>query len=331
MDAPVKKRTSKATVPAQPRIKHVAKALLQPPPLADATPTPEPPQTQMVKPRTKRVPKALLEPKPLSPPEADAAPTSEPIDVLVPAEVVEPKAKTKRTKKESAPSEAKEGGETSSGCQAIIGSGDMAGKCCGCKVKAPSTDRCGRHINAKVKEEAKVPDASTETKAPRKRVTGKSSQNKEAQRRQAVARHNVQWQTTLLVNAYGHAVYPGTNIVIDPTKDAAVGVQEKDGVIRPMRADELLFCAQKFIPYCALPVLINDEKQAVVVNDDEVKVVVGDDEVKVVVVAADPVNLLSREVVEVGLDGEDEDEEESDTEDEDDVVVEEDQEAEVEE
>ena len=141
------------------------------------------------------------------------------------------------------------------GCQAIIGSGDMAGKFCGCKVKAPSTDRCGRHINTKVKSEVK----ENGEVAPKKRAAGKTAQNKDAQLRQAIAKHNAQWTTFISVNAFGRAVYPGTDIVLDQTKDVAVGVQLKDGTIRPLTVDEIQFCAQKFIPFHAIPVLLTGE------------------------------------------------------------------------
>jgi hypothetical protein len=190
----------------------------------------------------------------------------------------------------------------------------MANQRCGCKVKPPSTDRCGRHLNTKPKATltgtsslSATSAGSSPAKARAKRSTGKATQDKGAQLRLAAARHNASWVTHLRVNTFGYAVWPNTQIVIDQTKLQAVGSMvdgDKVDQIRPLTIEERQFCERVFLKPCALPVLL-------VGADGEPKVEV------------DEKKACAAEIKELGepLEDEDESEEgEQDRDDEDDEV-----------
>lgn len=154
------------------------------------------------------------------------------------------------------------------GCQAIIGSGALAGQCCNCKVKPPSTDRCGRHLKAKAESTSKSPASATKPARAKRTSTAKAAQSKEAQLRASVARLNAQFITHIEVNEFNQAVYPGTKILLDQTRNCALGVLQADRTVRPLNVDEIAFCRRVFVPVPALPVVLSDgdqkeEKEAV--------------------------------------------------------------------
>jgi len=155
------------------------------------------------------------------------------------------------------------------GCQAVIGSGAKAGQACGCKVKFPSTDRCGRHMNgdpkpktsSKTDHEEKEQGGGVKPKAPSKtkRTTTSASAKatKEAQLRTAVARLSLDSVTHIDINEFGNCIYPNTSIVIDQNDPHAIGSQKPDGTIKPLSVEEIEFCMRVFIPLKSLPVSLS--------------------------------------------------------------------------
>jgi len=155
------------------------------------------------------------------------------------------------------------------GCQAVIGSGAKAGQACGCKVKFPSTDRCGRHMNGdpKPKTSSKTDQEEKEqgggvkpkalSKAKRTTASASAKATKEAQLRTAVARLSLDSVTHIDINEFGNCIYPNTSIVIDQNDPHAIGSQKPDGTIKPLSVEEIEFCMRVFIPLKSLPVSLS--------------------------------------------------------------------------
>jgi hypothetical protein len=185
---------------------------------------------------------------------------------IKPKRVRKPKDNTTAPSEQSPPGASNgESAVSASGCQAIIGSGAKKGQACGCKVKPPSIDRCGRHSEL---NESKEPNEGNELTHPKpkskskskksKRQSASAKASKEAQLRASVARLSMEHQTFIEVNEFNNAIYPNTNIVIHQQKPHAIGVQNADGTIRPLTKEEMVFCREHFIPLEALPVALSN-------------------------------------------------------------------------